>query len=131
MEASNIGLHKGVEMKYYYDDQLQAGWMSREFNIKMHGNSTYEQYEPSDRWIVHPDSYEILKPQVSDLVSGTLLTKFVNFDDYAFKVSEVTSYGKGVSNLKCPLGKRKRMLTKSLRIIQRQGKAFFTPLEMD
>lgn len=117
MEASYIRLHKGVEMKYYYDDALQATWMMLHFDMKYIAVDGAEVGVVIDYDYLHPDSYEILKPQVGDIMA----TVRPDSTSTEFLVSDMRA--KEYEHLMCKEYPAK--------IIQRQGKAFFTPLEMD
>lgn len=99
-------------MKYFYTDPLEAAYMAKHFGVKFHDYDwSFDLIEclegiTHDRnYVIHPDIYHILEPQVGDLLlwSGHYHVAYTEDEAKKFK------YGK---------------------IIQRNGKAFFWP-EMD
>ena len=120
-------------MRYFYTDPLKAAWMRKEFNFQLLGNSTFEQYEPSDRWEVRLESYEQLKPQVGDLIiqrgnicqndkigTVTHITKDGQCACYADYMNDAGAHEGSVVHM---------IFGKKAEIIQRNGKAFFMPEE--
>lgn len=115
-------------MKYYYTDPIKAAWMIKNHQIKLvheelnmdgiihfgfNEGDGYNHYGAKDgKFYIHPDCYEMLKPQVGDLIERP-----------ANKTQEV-SYSK--------LTQQNRIdaLLNSdaqYQIIQRNGMAFFMP----
>ena len=101
-----------VTVTLYYDDKWKAFLMERDFEVKLTGNSEFEQYQSSDKWSVHPSSYDIFKPQVGDImvIAETDLTHV----EYLTSKSECDEYVHLTE-------------TRGAKIIYRNGKAFFMP----
>lgn len=147
---------KGIEMKYYYKCPLQAAWMVHHYNMKFttsegvevgveidaefyeDGQVGYTKYGASEdncRYFVHPDSYDILKPHVGDLISGNLLNRGKPEDVISYFTIYALPYGdnEGETFHMQPFKRSgsRNFVKSSVKIIQRRGKAFFTPLGMD
>lgn len=91
--------------KLYYDDSRINSLMREWHGVKTDGNSTFEQYEPSDQWAIRPESLDVFKPQVGDLVEMDVFGVFrIEKQDKRVVVNDG-----------------------DLEIIQRQGKPFFNP----
>lgn len=106
----------GAIMRYFYTDALKAAWMLREFKIGYEGfldkNSRWCQisdFTKDGKWYIHPDCYEILKPQAGDVgVSGSKA------------LCTYSSATKKWVDMGC-------FTYRKVRIIERNGLAFFTP----
>lgn len=126
-------------MKYYYTDPIKAAWMTQNFNIGYININTWDDsysigaYDfisnviipessmgfacapfegtlTDKKFYIHPDCYEMLKPQVGDLLACDTKVWWAQFkeqliDDERLKRPEYANY----------------------RVIQRNGKAFFMP----
>ena len=109
---TEITQEEAVIVTLYYDDKSKANLMERDFKVKLTGNSEFVQYEPSIKWSVHPNSYDIFKPQVGDIMVITEtdlphvehLTSKSQCDEYVHL-----------------------METRGAKIIYRNGKVFFMP----
>lgn len=121
-------------MKYYYTDPLKAAWMATEFKIPIlvtnwrysedNGHSPYEfttniiEIIDSDIkcYEIHPDCYEILKLKIGDIIldNDNDPRRVAVVRDIAMLRYEDEDYG-------CYI--------KDIKIIQRDGKAFFQPEE--
>ncbi len=113
--------------KYYYNDPLKAVWMAREFQMKFKTSKDQNMYfdggsdlrtekdcgiYSGEKYYIHPDCHKMLKPQIGDLLKD---------EDGKFHLMEgwhgecfifvITS----------------RNNSENYKIIQRNGKAFFTP----
>lgn len=117
--------------KYFYTDPLKAAWMTREFEIKieLNGNSFSDNFNFASisletaktfniRYYIHTDFHEMFNPKENDLIiSGGMIIQSKECLDY--------------TNLPivCPLVHIKgyNSFDESLKIIQRNGKAFFMP----
>lgn len=117
-------------MRYYYNDRIKAAYMAREFGVKFINDLDDDGFVEDhgfgkDKYYIHPDCYEIFKPQVGDLLrmDNTPRTTYVTFiddwdgemfladgEDYLEDIREYHGY---------------EWITA---IIQRQGKAFFEPM---
>lgn len=127
--------------RYFYTDPLKAVWMSREFNIKFQELVSYmvdERFEdrfidlysdklldnnfyPSmGRFYVHLDSEHLLEVQIGDII----LTKDENyqFPNWVAEIDKGKLYTKHYDCNKQWIGG-----IHCKKIIQRNGKAFFTP----
>lgn len=123
-------------MKYFYTDPLKAAWMCREFNIRcdscgIHGyraadiayffgmNVSYDSaiVEERDRYYIDTEFYGIFKPQVGDDVKVEVLFG-----------KENEKIGTSLTTIRTSLEDYLAGLTlKSIKILQRDGKAFFVP----
>lgn len=117
-------------MKYYYDDPLEAAWMVREFNFsygrKIEGKINYyfldendclEFYCTDTKFYLAPDFYPLLLPQVGDLVkskSGKTADTIVGNIDGIPKMTSIDTI-------------EEMLINEDEIIVQRQGKAWFTP----
>jgi hypothetical protein len=117
-----------MSKKYYYTDPLKAAWMLQEYKVKFQegfyingglddrDGSWLDANDFNQRLYIHPDCYEMFKPQVGDLVEAIALignkNKFgvVNEVNDTWIASDKFIYE-----------------TKTVKIIQRNGKAFFIP----
>jgi len=135
----------GRRMKLYYDDALQAAWMTREFNVKITapvatGSGGLEQSKqriPAWVWgryienqarsrngfkyYIHPDnSYDIFKPQVGDLIKGC------DSKNYILRHMFYTIYS--LNGIYEDENNQETKLDGNIKeIIQRNGKPFFNP----
>jgi len=110
--------------KRYYDDALQAAWMAREFGVRItteNGldvanvavgmasrlNDSFVYHDPP--YHIHPDSLRLFEP-----IEGDLVTSW-SFPD----------------GIRSKSGIQKSLISKGreVKIIQRNGKAFFMPEE--
>lgn len=115
-------------MRYYYTDPLRAAWMMRELGLKFEGYANnypvafcHEMISEDkmngrrEKYYIHPDCHEMLKPQVDDVVEfdGFVygLVNNIDADEIAIQCDDVF-YVRDIEE--CV-------------IIQRNGKAFFTP----
>lgn len=123
----------GLIMKPHYNDALQAAWMAREHKVKLkspRGQSLY--YDDGDsfrtekdcgiyaggRYIISDDSLHIFEPQEGDIVNVT--------DDENRDITGIMAMYNQIFHHDGIL-----LATQydTARIIQRQGKAFFMPIE--
>lgn len=128
-------------MKYYYADPLKAAWMAQEFNINFQqtydGHKTFCDVDEADicyqipevspqKNYIHPDCYEMLKPQVKDICIDII-------NNYCGQISYFTGDN---SNTHCaalivPIRTNGKDFyfsnPKNLKIIQRNDNAFFIP----
>ena len=127
--------------KLYYDDALAAAYMAREFGIK---SQYYDQeaqefkderirtiYESipynNQKFYIHPDSYSVFEPMVGDLISWTIgHTKY----DKEVIVKSVESNGRHDLDFFASLFEKPEYKYLGVKIIQRNNKPFFTPLEV-
>lgn len=135
--------------RYFYTDPLKAAWMLREHNICYGYSSRWNlDGDPLDsnkvdnykffldnffsrktRFYIHSASYDALKPQVGDLVKWTI--NHGNHDKEVI-VKEVMQEGQLDIKWINHLFEDKSLSTTYLpHIIQRNGKAWFTPEEED
>lgn len=117
-------------MKYFYTDPLKAAWMTKHFGIKCKHPSggictlNFFGYEFTSediiKYYIHPDCHAMLEPQVGDMIShiGMRGWRIDSMDDTNF--------------YHLPMGTELPSLTLKAdkpNIIQRNGKAWFTPEE--
>lgn len=138
----------------YYKDVLIAAYMARVFEIKfepwvfdkemhMPDGATYKYKESrkityeillkdvdqkKSPYCIHPDCYKIFKPQAGDLISGML----INTDKTIYMNIYALPYATYDDNPAFSIQPFKRSGSRNfkkdtVRIIQRNGKAFFMP----
>lgn len=78
-------------MKYYYTDPLAAAWMGKHFGMRF--DTEIEPYlylhgEDNVPYYIHPDSLQILEPEVGDLIGANRLKPS------DFKIEEAKLYSK-------------------------------------
>ncbi len=121
-------------MRYYYTDPLAAAYMTREFGVKFEnmegsikidaefydtGEISYTEYglDPYGYLYIDSDCYELVKPQVGDLIKS-------RDAKFAWKVEDITDNDiYGMVGLVTFHGKKNQ----EFEIIQRNDKAFFMP----
>lgn len=123
--------------KLYYTDALKAAWMSREFGVLTYcinddGNETDDDFyayleaaqeESAFPFYVHPDSLSIFEPMEGDVVSYW----YESEPDYHCSTAKRTrEHIKRLTKAKMFYVKHQSGISR-MRIIQRNGKAFFMP----
>ncbi len=143
-------------MRYYYEDALQAAWMHKEYGIKFYDYDEQKcvgislSYKESaiqsfveygaysaheNKFYVNPICFEMLKPQVGDLIIQR--GRIRQFD----KIGTVTliskddvcaCYADYMDDARAHEGSAVMMIfSKKAEILQRNGKQFFTPERED
>lgn len=113
--------------RYYYTDALAAAWMSKHFGMRhafYDERSDLREYETpitgaDDEWradrgrfYVHPDSLDLLRPRVGDVLYTRLGRGGVSIEEIMNEERQ---------------GQAHFILKRGGRIIQRDGKAFLAP----
>ena len=133
--------------KLYYNDPFVAAYMAREFGVKSriqgYGDKSCLEFKYSNDWSdivelwiceeqadergIHPDSYSVFEPMVGDLISWTIgHTKY----DKEVIVKSVESNGRHDLDFFASLFEKPEYKYLGVKIIQRNNKPFFTPLEV-
>jgi len=125
----------------YYDDPLIAAYMCREFGVKfeydidvsrlLHNAQVSQIGTPVPRSHIHPDSLDIFKPKDGDLFVTEEPTK----RNFTQGIPDIIRFDKSYHTVKYDDEDNMGVVTGGgtwldvLRIIERDGKQFFTPKE--